>query len=106
MFSLQFYGKWVHFLFDALPVALAILVSITSARVFYEIKDKTKKLIALSFFFSSLILIFAQTSWWVTYVFEGKLEGTQFSNYLWATFNSLVMSIFLCLNREFRNEAQ
>lgn len=43
---------------------------------------------------AALLLIVAQTSWWVSYMIEGNLLGTNFANNIWAIFNSLSM---ICL---------
>ena len=86
-------------IFEALPIVLAVYAAIICARQYALDRRKHHKRVLLLGVLNSLILIVAQTSWYVTYVVNGNLVGTWFADQLWTVFNSLTMLAFILLAR-------
>lgn len=84
----------INYFFQLSPVILAIIAAISCSYRFAKDRRKHDRLAMLLSVVSSLLLIVAQTSWWVTYAIEGNLLGTVFANNIWTVFNSLIM---ICL---------
>lgn len=87
----------MHNILEALPILLAIYSAIVCAKQYTIDRRKHHKRVLLLGVISSLLLITAQTSWYVTYVINGNLIGTWFANQIWAIFNSLTMLAFILL---------
>lgn len=87
----------MHNIFEAIPILLAIYAAIICARQYTLDRRKHHKRVLLLGVISSLLLIIAQTSWYVTYVVNGNLIGTWFANQVWTLFNSLTMLAFIML---------
>ncbi len=82
------------YIFEILPIILAVIASISCAIRFSRDRRVHDRLAMLIAIISSILMIVAQTSWWVTYAIDGNLMGTTFANGVWTVFNSLSM---LCL---------
>ena len=88
-------------IFELLPVGLAG-VAIVTATMKYGKTDKQNRreriLLAISIL-AAVLLIIAQSSWYVASVILGKIEDTWFANDVWSVFNTIVMAniILYCL---------
>lgn len=85
----------VSALFELVPIALSILATIL---VFQKAKstrrDHDRSVMVLAFM-SCVMLLVAQSSWWVTVVVDGSLEGTGWADVVWTLFNSTVMLTYI-----------
>lgn len=84
-------------IFESLPVVLACYSAIVCARQFANDRRVHHKRVLLLGVICSLLLIVAQTSWYVTYTINGNLMGTVFANNVWTVFNNLTMLAFILL---------
>jgi hypothetical protein len=84
-------------IFEATPILLACYAALICAKQYFNDRRKDHKRVMLLGIICSLLLIIAQTSWYVTYVVQGNLLGTVFSDQLWTVFNSLTMLAFILL---------
>lgn len=82
---------------ESIPILLAVYAAIVCARQYMVDRRKHHKRVLLIGVVSSLLLIIAQTSWYVTYVVQGNLAGTWFADQIWTAFNSLTMLAFILL---------
>ena len=89
----------MHHILEALPIVLAIYAAIICARQYVLDRRKHHRRVLLLGVLNSLILIVAQTSWYVTYVINGNLVGTWFADQLWTVFNSTTMIAYILLAR-------
>jgi 4-amino-4-deoxy-L-arabinose transferase-like glycosyltransferase len=48
---------------------------------------------------SCIIMIVAQSSWYVLVVVMNSLEDSVYSNYLWTVFNCLIMILIILINK-------
>lgn len=85
----------INYFFQILPILLAIVSAVACSYRISKDRRRTDRLAMLLAMIASLMLIVAQTSWWVTYTIEGNLLGTVFANHVWTVFNSLTMIIFI-----------
>ncbi len=86
------------YILDTIPILLAIVAIFVSSIKLMNIRRKSDYMICSFSIVASLLLIFAQTSWWVSVVIDNDLAGTDFSNKLWFMFNTLVMLILILNN--------
>ena len=84
-------------IFESMPIILACYSSIICAKQYVLDRRKHNRRVLLLGVICSILLIIAQTSWYVTYVVNGNLVGTGFANQIWAVFNSLTMIAFIVL---------
>jgi hypothetical protein len=84
-------------IFELLPVGLAVIAAVRCSTRYSMRIRKVDRLTLILAVLNSLLLIFAQTSWWSTYVLLGSLQGTEFANVVWTVFNSLTMIVFILL---------
>jgi len=85
----------VNYFFQIVPIVLAIVSVLACSYRASKDRRKSDRIAMLLSMIASILLIIAQTSWWVTYAIEGDLLGTVFANHVWTIFNSLVMIIFI-----------
>jgi hypothetical protein len=52
--------------------------------------------------FSAVVLVVAQSSWWVSYAILGQLEATWFANVMWTVFNSMSMTTLILMSQPWR----
>lgn len=81
--------------FESLPIILALIAIVISAKSFHLSRRKADKVRCLLSIIIALLLIIAQSSWYITSVILGKVEDTTFANHLWTVFNTLVMLILI-----------
>lgn len=82
---------------ESIPILLAIYAAIVCTKQYAVDRRKHHKRVLLLGVISSLLLIVAQTSWYVTYVVNGNLIGTWFADQIWTVFNSITMLAFIML---------
>ena len=89
--GIRMYNSVIEFI----PVGLAIVaIYFASSKVarFHTTREKVVNVLSV---IAAIIMIAAQSSWYVSAVIEGNLAGTWFANQLWTIFNSLVMIIII-----------
>lgn len=87
------------YVFELLPVALAIAAAISCGTAYKSASGQKSKLVLGLGIVCAVLLICAQSSWWGSFVLLGTLEGTVWANYIWTVFNSLVMLAFIAYSR-------
>jgi len=85
----------LNYFFQIVPIILGVIAVLACSYRATKDRRRSDRIAMLLSMVASLIMIVAQTSWWVTYAIEGNLLGTVFANHLWTVFNSLVMIIFI-----------
>lgn len=80
---------------EFVPVVLAVIAAIMSAHRANVARRTSDVVYCVLAIISCILLIVAQTSWWVSYVVQGDLLGTWFSNQIWLVFNTLVMVMII-----------
>lgn len=85
----------VQFIFQLVPVILAVIAIYSSVRRFVEDRRATVKTSMIMAVVLSMLMIVAQLSWSWTYLVEGNLIGTWFANTIWTIFNGSVMVYFI-----------
>ena len=91
MFKLE----WLEFT----PIVFAMIAIIVSALKINNIRRKSDFIVCILSIVGPILLIVAQTSWWVTAVIENNLLGTWFANQVWTVFNTMMMVLIIILNR-------
>lgn len=86
------------YILEIIPILLAIVAIFVTSIKLLNIRRKTDYIICTFSIVASLLLIFAQTSWWVSMFIDNNLEGTSFSNKIWFMFNTIVMLILILNN--------
>lgn len=84
-----------QYVFEALPVLLAIFAAVFCSRKYTQERRYRDRLGLIGAVIASILLTIAQTSWWVASLIEGRLEDTIFANYVWTVFNTIVMLVFI-----------
>ena len=87
----------MNYVIEALPVVLAIYAAIICAKRYTEDRRHYVKQVLLMAVISALLLITAQTSWYVSFVIHDNLLGTWFADKIWTIFNSITMLAFIML---------
>lgn len=85
--------------FELSPVILAMVAAVTCADRYSRARRKCERAAMAIGVLCALLLIFAQTSWWTSYVIQGLGLATQIADAAWTAFNSLVMIAFILLSR-------
>lgn len=57
------------------------------------------RMIAIISMVSCIMMIVAQSSWYVLVVVMNSLEDSVYSNYLWTAFNCLIMILIILVNK-------
>ena len=94
----------VNYFFQIVPIFLAVIASISCSIRFARDRRKQDRLAMLVAVVCSILMIVAQTSWWVTYAIEGNLLGTVFANNIWTIFNSLIMICLILIAHPWRTK--
>lgn len=81
-------------IFELIPILLAIIAAFSCSYRFKYYRRTHDRIAMLISTITSLLLIIAQTSWWVSSILDGNLLGTTFANHIWVIFDSLAM---ICL---------
>ena len=83
---------------DIIPILLAIVAIFVSSIKLVNIRRKSDYIVCTLSIIGAILLIFAQTSWWVSVVIDNNLEGTWLSNKVWLMFNTIMMIILILNN--------
>ena len=84
-----------QYLFEALPVLLAIVSAVFCSRKYTQERRYRDRFGLIGAVIASILLTIAQTSWWVAVLIEKRLEDTILANYVWTVFNTIVMLVFI-----------
>lgn len=85
----------LEYVFELVPVVLALVAAVTCASRYSRERRRSDRIVMVLGVVCSILLIFAQTSWWTSYVLQGNLVGTKIANVIWTVFNTLVMISFI-----------
>lgn len=93
---------------EIIPIILAFAAIYVSANATMTARRSTDRIRAGLSVVAAVLLIVAQTSWYVTSVILGQMEDTSFANHIWSVFNILVMLIIILFpgHRVIENAAQ
>lgn len=80
---------------DIIPIILAFIAAVMAALKIRTARRDTDKMVYIISVVSAILMIIAQTSWWVSYVLLNDLKGTLFSNIIWGITDSLLMIIII-----------
>ena len=83
-----------HYVFEALPVLLAIFAAVFCSKRYAQERRYRDRIGLIGAVAASILLTIAQTSWWAASLVEKRLEDTIFTNYVWTVFNTIVMFVF------------
>ena len=86
---------FMQHIFELFPVVLAAVSVLLCGLRYHSECNRRVKTIMIFGGAASGLLIFAQTSWWASFVLEDSLVGTVFADYVWTGFNTLVMVNFI-----------
>lgn len=84
--------------FELIPVILAVLAAVTCSISFSRDRRKHDRLAKVLATLASVLLVFAQTSWWVSSVIQHNIQGLELANAIWTIFNTLVCFVFLLIS--------
>ena len=84
---------------EILPIILAIVAIITSARGFKEADTKIGKVGNLLGIICALTLIVAQSSWFTAMFILNQQDDTWIANTIWAVFNSMTMIMVIIFSK-------
>lgn len=87
----------MQYILDTVPILLAIYAAVVCSRKYAEDRRKhTKRVLALGVA-GAILLIIAQTSWYVSSDIFHNTLGTWFADQIWTIFNSVTMVAFILL---------
>lgn len=89
---------------EFIPIILAIIAAISCSYRFKHCRRSSDKISMFFATLAALLLIIAQTSWWVSYIIEGDLLGTKFANNIWTIFDSLIMICLIVYSQPWRTK--
>ncbi len=92
----------LKYIFELLPVMLAFAAAISCSVRFTVERRKDYRVAMIIAAVCAILLVVAQTSWWVSYAINGNLQGTVFANTIWTIFNSLTMVTFIMVSSPWR----
>lgn len=84
--------------FELLPVVLAIASAFSCGIGYKQDRRKSGRIARVLATVASLLLLVAQTSWWVSSTIQHDLSGTVVANAIWTIFNTLVCVVFLLMS--------
>lgn len=76
---------------ELLPIFLAVVAIVLCSYRIRNVRRHADLLVYGLSIIGSILLIVAQSSWWVSFVIQGDLIGTWFANQVWLLFNTLMM---------------
>lgn len=86
-------------IFEAIPIVLAIIATMFNAERYTALKDNGERLEVILATLACVLLIVAQTSWWVA-VMTGTMEELWWANIVWSTFNTVTMISYIVAARK------
>lgn len=84
------------------PIVIAVFATLTSSLNYIRANKAGKRytrMIAILSMVSCIMMIVAQSSWYVLVVVMNSLEDSVYSNYLWTVFNCLIMILIILINK-------
>lgn len=84
------------------PIVIAVFATLTSSQNYIRANKAGKRytrMIAILSMVSCIMMIVAQSSWYVLVVVMNSLEDSVYSNYLWTVFNCLIMILIILINK-------
>lgn len=84
------------------PIVIAVVATLTSSLNYIRANRAGKnytRMIAMLSMVSCIMMIVAQSSWYVLVVVMNSLEDSVYSNYLWTVFNCLIMVLIILINK-------
>jgi hypothetical protein len=84
------------------PIIIAVFATLTSSLNYIRANRAGKtytRMIAMLSMVSCIMMIVAQSSWYVLVVVMNSLEDSVYSNYLWTVFNCLIMILIILINK-------
>jgi hypothetical protein len=87
---------------ELLPIFFAVATIVVTSINFNNLTlcYKDGRVIGLLSIVSAFLLIFAQSSWFVTVVVHGSTHDAYFSKYVWTVYNLLVMYLIILINKK------
>lgn len=85
------------------PIVIAVFTTLAASINFSRASrnnNSSVRLISILSMISALMLIVAQSSWYVLVVIMNRLEDSVYSNYLWTAFNCLIMLLLILVNKQ------
>ena len=93
----------VRALAELTPIVIAVLATLAASTNYSRANrnnNSNTRIIAMLSMVSAIMLIVAQSSWYVLVVVMDKLEDSVYANYLWTAFNCLIMSLLILVNKQ------
>lgn len=87
------------------PIVIAVFATLTSSLNYIRANRAGKRytrMIAMLSMAACIMMIIAQSSWYVLVVVMNSLEDSVYSNYLWTAFNCLIMILIILINKRNR----
>jgi|LakMenEpi03Aug12_release.lakeMendotaPanAssembly.Ray.scaffolds.fasta_scaffold508818_3 hypothetical protein len=84
------------------PIVIAVFATLTASFNYIRANKAGKRytrMIAMLSMISCIMMIVAQSSWYVLVVVMNSLEDSVYSNYLWTVFNCLIMILIILINK-------
>lgn len=84
------------------PIVIAVVATLISSFNYIRANKNGKRytrMIAIISMISCIMMIVAQSSWYVLVVVMNSLEDSVYSNYLWTVFNCLIMILVILINK-------
>lgn len=84
------------------PIVIAVVATLISSLNYIRANRAGKnytRMIAMLSMVSCIMMIVAQSSWYVLVVVMNSLEDSVYSNYLWTVFNCLIMVLIILINK-------
>lgn len=89
--GIRMYNTIIEFI----PIGLSMVAIYFASGNHDQFHTTREKVVNVLGVIAAIILVVAQSSWYVSAVIEGNLKGTWFANQLWTIFNSLVMIMII-----------
>ena len=82
-------------LIELLPIILGIIAIIINSLSVVNYRRKSDRIRSVLSILASILLIIAQTSWYVSNIIMGLPYDISWADNIWTVFNTLVMIIFI-----------
>lgn len=82
------------------PIILAVIAILITSKNYKLNLNKGMGIVPLLSIVCALLLVFAQSSWYVLAVVMNSLEDTIISNIVWTIFNILTMVLLIVINKK------
>jgi len=82
-------------IFELMPVALALVATISCAHRFNTTRHKPTRNLMLLAVICAIIMMIAQTTWWSYWTLRNEMVRPAYTAVLWTVFNILSMVAFI-----------